>query len=209
MSSFKKEHLPFILRKLHSLSGIIPLGGFLLIHVYKNAHALMGEASYNDMVEKIHAMPLLIFMEIFVIWLPILYHGIYGMGLIFGAKTNVTKYPEYFNNWMYTLQRWSGVFAFAFIIWHFWGTWMQSYLYGKTVGFSMMADIVNSPLQLAFYIIGIGSVIFHLANGVWTFCISWGVLIGPRSQKIVHAIALLFGLVLFIVSLKTLFAFRV
>src|SRR3990167_6521042 len=99
MSGFKKEHLTFLLRRIHSLSGIIPIGGFLLMHLYENSQAFMGEQAYNEIVARIHAMPLLIFMEIFLIWLPILYHGIYGMGLIYGSKPNVNKYPEYFNNW--------------------------------------------------------------------------------------------------------------
>lgn len=179
------------------------------MHLYENSHALLGEQAYNDMVAKIHSMPLLLSMEIFLIWLPILYHGIYGIGLAFGAKSNVSKYPEYFNNWMYTLQRWSGMITFIFIIWHFWGTWMQSYLYGEKVGFSMMAEIVNSPWQLAFYIIGVGAAVYHLSNGVWTFGITWGVLVGPRSQKVVHIVSLLAGLALFIVSVRTLFAFRI
>ena|SRR3990167_1810581 len=209
MGRFKKEHLTFLLRRLHSVSGIVPVGAFLLIHLYKNSHALLGEEAYNKMVEGIHSLPLLLSMEILGIWLPILYHGIYGIVLVFGAKSNVTKYPQYFNNWMYTLQRWSGMVAFAFIIWHFWGTWMQSYLYGAKVEFSMMSDIANSPWQLTLYIIGIGAAVYHLANGVWTFGITWGVLVGPRSQRVVHVISLLAGLVLFLISVKVLFAFRV
>lgn len=207
--SIQKEHRKFLLRRLHSLSGIVPIGGFLLMHLYENSHALLGEQAYNEMVARIHAMPLLLSMEIFLIWLPILFHGVYGFVLAFGGKSNVSKYPQYFNNWMYTFQRWSGMLTFAFILWHFWGTWMQSYLYGDTVGFSMMSEIVSSPWQMAFYILGVGAAIYHLSNGVWTFGITWGILVGPRSQKVVHFVCLLAGLALYIVSLRTLFAFKV
>jgi len=209
MGRLKREHRDFILRKIHSITGIIPIGGFLFFHLFENATALQGADAYNSMVAKIHEMPLLIFMEIFLIWLPILYHGIYGFVIMFGGKQNVTKYPQYFNNWMYSVQRWTGVITFFFVVWHFWGTWMQSYLYGDVVGFSMMTEIVSSPWQMAFYLVGVGSAIYHLANGIWTFSISWGITVGPKAQKIVHAICLIGGLALYIVSIQTLFAFRV
>ncbi|HLB58551.1 MAG TPA: succinate dehydrogenase cytochrome b558 subunit [Bdellovibrionota bacterium] len=209
MSGFKREHLVFILRKLHSLTGIVPIGAFLVFHLFENSHALKGPEAYNHMVEGIASIPLIRFMEIFFIWIPILYHAIYGVVLVFGSRPNVKKYPEYFNNWMYTFQRWSGIIAFAFIGWHFWGTWMQGYLYGETIDFNMMKEIVASPWQMAFYIIGVGAAVYHFSNGIWTFCISWGITIGPRSQKIVHGVCLLLGLVVFLVALNTLFAFKV
>jgi len=209
MGRLKREHREFILRKIHSITGIIPIGGYLAFHLYENASALLGESAYNEMVAGIHEMPLLIFLEIFLIWLPILYHGIYGVVIMAQGKQNFHKYPQYFNNWMYSFQRWSGVITFAYLIYHFWGTWIQARFYGATVGYGMMQDIVNSPMHLSFYLIGVFAAVYHLANGVWTFSISWGITVGPRAQKIVHVICLLGGLALYIVAVTTLFAFKV
>ena len=38
--------------------------------------------------------------------------------------------------------------------------------------------------MLAFYIIGVVAASFHLANGMWSFCVSWGITVGPKAQRI-------------------------
>ena len=38
--------------------------------------------------------------------------------------------------------------------------------------------------MLGFYIICIVSAVFHFANGLWSFCVSWGITVTPRSQQI-------------------------
>ncbi|PWT92701.1 MAG: succinate dehydrogenase, partial [Blastocatellia bacterium] len=47
----------FILRKLHQLTGIVPLGIFLLEHFYTNSKALDGAASFNDAVKDLQSIP--------------------------------------------------------------------------------------------------------------------------------------------------------
>lgn len=64
----------FLWRRLHTLSGVIPVGLFLLEHLFTNATALDGAASYNNAVEAIQSLPLLHFIEFFFIFLPITYH---------------------------------------------------------------------------------------------------------------------------------------
>ena len=38
----------FLWRRLHSLSGIIPVGAFLLFHIFENLSALRGPEAYNE-----------------------------------------------------------------------------------------------------------------------------------------------------------------
>ncbi len=111
-------------------------------------------------------------LEIFIIFLPILYHAIYGLYIAFTAKNNAVSYG-YFRNWMFVFQRISGIVTLIFISWHVWETRIQAAL-GKEVNYDMMADILNNPAMFAFYLVGVVSTIFHFANGLWTFCISWG-----------------------------------
>ena len=54
----------FVLRKLHQLSGIVPLGIFLLDHFYTNSKALTGAADYNDAVKDLQSIPYILFVEI-------------------------------------------------------------------------------------------------------------------------------------------------
>ena len=56
--------------------------------------------------------------------------------------------------------------------------------FGAEVNFEMMAEIFSNPFMLWFYIICIVSAVFHFANGLWSFCVSWGITVSPRSQQI-------------------------
>ena len=78
-------------------------------------------------------------LEIFIIFLPILYHAIYGLYIAFTAKNNAVSYG-YFRNWMFVFQRISGIVTLIFISWHVWETRIQAML-GKEVNYDMMADI--------------------------------------------------------------------
>ena len=68
-------------------------------------------------------------------------------------------------------------------MWHVWQTRVQAE-FGVEPGFSMMADIVANPVFLALYIVGIVASMFHFANGIWTFLITWGITVTPKSQKV-------------------------
>src|ERR1700743_25717 len=94
----------FLLRRLHSLSGIVPVGAFLLEHFISNAAAINGPHAYADQVKFITGLPFLIFLETCVLSLPILYHALYGFYIWYRGESNVTSYP-WTGNWMYTAQR--------------------------------------------------------------------------------------------------------
>ncbi len=69
----------FLLRKLHQLTGIVPLGAFFFVHMFTNSKSMSGDKVFNDAVADIHHIPYLLFVEIFGIFLPLLFHSIYGV----------------------------------------------------------------------------------------------------------------------------------
>jgi succinate dehydrogenase / fumarate reductase cytochrome b subunit len=193
----------FLLRRLHSLAGIVPVGVFLFFHLFTNMQMLVGDFQHE--VEFIHNMPALLFIEIFGLWLPIAFHAILGVWYTVSGKSNVVKY-KYADNWRYTLQRVTGIIAFIFIFLHIatlrWGWqifgWYTPFFVtgvaptgtgdgaeGLVVPLSHLSThvAVLHPLLLAMYVISMASIVFHLANGLWTAAITWGVTITPRGQK--------------------------
>src|SRR5579859_6706522 len=107
-------------RRLHSLTGIVPIGAFLIEHIlYSNAVALNGPRAYADQVKFLGSLPLVLFLEAFGIWLPIAYHGLYGFYIWYRGESNVSDYP-WQGNWLYTAQRWTGAIVFFYIAWHVW-----------------------------------------------------------------------------------------
>lgn len=43
---------------------------------------------------------------------------------------------------------------------------------------------LHNPLYFVLYVIGVVSAIYHFTNGLFTFCITWGICVGDRAQKI-------------------------
>ncbi len=69
-----KYSTTFLLRKLHQLTGIVPLGLFFFAHMFTNSKAVNGEAAFEKAVQDLHDIPYLLFIEIFGIFLPLLFH---------------------------------------------------------------------------------------------------------------------------------------
>ena len=65
------------------------------------------------------SFPFVFYLELFGIWLPILYHALYGFYIWFRGESNVAEYP-WTGNWMFTAQRWTGGIVFFYIVWHTW-----------------------------------------------------------------------------------------
>src|SRR3954452_4260022 len=112
----------FLLRRLHSLSGIIPVGAFLFEHILiSNATAINGPEAYANQVKFLGSLPLVVLIEALFICLPIAFHGGYGVYIWLRGESNVADYP-WTRNWLYTLQRYTGLIAFAYIGWHVYHT---------------------------------------------------------------------------------------
>src|SRR5690606_5316130 len=70
----------YLYRKIHSLVGLIPLGGFFFVHLLTNYSAFKGgPGEFSEKVSAIDKLPLVLGLEIVLIWLPLLYHGVYGL----------------------------------------------------------------------------------------------------------------------------------
>ncbi|TMU85749.1 succinate dehydrogenase [Bacillus sp. BHET2] len=195
----------FNYRRLHSLLGVIPVGLFLTQHLVVNHFATGGEESFNQAAHFMESLPFRYFLEIFIIFLPLYFHAIYGIYIAFTSKNNASKFG-YFRNWMFLLQRVSGVITFIFVTWHIWETRVAA-AFGAEVNFQMMENILSNPLMLGFYVLGVLSTIFHFANGLWSFCVSWGITVTPRSQLIATYVTIGIFVALSVVGMRAIFAF--
>lgn len=200
----------FWLRRLHSLSGIIPVGAFLFEHILiSNATAISGPAAYARQVRFLASLPLVPFLEFFGIWLPILFHALYGFYIWYRGETNVTAYP-WTGNWMYTLQRWTGGVAFAYIIWHTWtmrfsGIDLHEY---PGASFGKVQTELFSPALLAFYAVGLICASWHFSYGIWLFAAKWGITTGDKARQRFLAVCMAFFFLMSGVGLASLYTLR-
>src|SRR3954462_11543901 len=82
-------HHHFLLRRLHSLTGLV-FGGYLIVHLLVNATIAQFGARdvYQMQVDKIHSLPILWAIEWAFIYLPILFHTVYGFYIVFTGQPN-------------------------------------------------------------------------------------------------------------------------
>ena len=182
----------FLMRKLHQLTGIVPLGLFFFGHMFTNSKAMSGDKVFNDAVADIHHIPYLLFVEIFGIFLPLVFHSVYGIYISAEARPNNGNY-NYGRNWFYLFQRITGVFLFFFILFHLlnlrFGAIPGLDSYGNPVAgnadraFAIVASEFKNIGILIFYFLGIIATAWHLAYGFFLFAVDWGILIGEKAQK--------------------------
>jgi succinate dehydrogenase / fumarate reductase, cytochrome b subunit len=200
----------FVLRRLHSLSGIIPVGAFLFEHILiSNASAIGGPAAYTRQVRFLASLPLVLALELVFIWIPIAFHGLYGIYIWYRGEGNVGEYP-WTGNWMYTAQRWTGIVAFAYIIWHTWTmrfTGVDLHQFPEASFGKVQAELYSAGL-LAFYVIGLIAASWHFAYGIWLFAAKWGIFTGEAARRGFLKLCIAFFLLLSAVGLASLYTLR-
>jgi succinate dehydrogenase / fumarate reductase, cytochrome b subunit len=220
--SFFARH-EFLIRRLHSLSGLIPVGAYMVVHLVTNATVLNGPGAFQGNVYKIHSLGrFLPAVEWMFIFIPILFHAIVGIWIVAGMNPNTSHYP-YAANRRYTMQRITGMIAFFFIMWHvfqmhgwfhfegwitdvahpYGGAQFRPFNAASTAGRALQSGIV-----LVLYIIGVLSCVYHLANGIWTMGITWGVWTSPVAQVRAFRVCAVFGILLAVVSMGALGGMR-
>jgi succinate dehydrogenase / fumarate reductase cytochrome b subunit len=199
---------------------LIPIGAYLAFHLATNAAILDGLDAFQYRVDQIAGLgPMTIFLlEWPLIFLPILFHGLVGTLIVCRGKRNLAQYP-YLGNFRYTLQRWTGVIAMVFIFWHvfqmhgwFRFSWWHDYVarplggarFDPADALSAAEAIRASAWIQGFYAIGVLAAVYHLANGIWTFGITWGIWTSPRAQRWANVPCLAAGVFLAVLGIAAL-----
>jgi len=208
-----KSRRAFLMRKAHSLTGIVPVGLFLVEHLWTNASALGGRAPFDHAVGEIQKLPALPVVEVLGIFLPLAFHALYGIKLAFDAKPNALTYVHG-RNWLYVLQRVTGIITLVFLIAHLWEFRVQKWLFGlstqnfyDTLSAHLSSTTLGVQLYALAYAIGLGSAVFHFGNGIVGFCLSWGLVVSRRAQRFVAWGAAALSVCLFLLGFSTIVFF--
>lgn len=196
----------FLLRRVHSLTGLV-FGGYLVVHLMINATLAQVGDVYQEQVNKLYNLPFLMGIEWALIFLPIIFHTIYGIWITIKGQPNVNHYG-YHRNWQYTLQRMSAMVIVLFLVFHVLG--LKYHLFGTSLSFdhhnataSVHRHMMTSVLiPYVIYPIGILASCYHLANGFWGAAITWGLAVSAGAQRrwgyacaILFVITMVFGFV--------------
>jgi len=198
----------FLLRRLHSLLGVVPLGAFLILHLWENAQARLGPERFNAAVAELQQINYLTAIEILFIALPLVLHAGYGLVVIGSGNSEPLRYP-YARNWLYWSQRISGIALIAFLALHVSLTRVAGALDPEIYRdlFGYMQQSLSHPLTFTLYLVGLWLAVLHLANGLSTAAIVWGLTTDAAAQRRFGYVCVAFGLTLGIIGTQGLIGF--
>ena len=198
-----REHLG---RRLFSLSGVLPLGFFLLAHLWANASAVRGQDAYVRTVEALVHVPLLVVLEVALVFAPLAYHAIYGL---FVMRTKLDEAPPYGRRLAVT-NRAAAMLALAFVLWHVWewrvAAWrsgLDPHAYYATLAWRLASTWHGFPVRAVLYLVGVTATVFHFVCGAWGYGVTSGFLASKREKRRAAIGALAIGTILFVVSSAT------
>ncbi len=214
----------FLLRRVHSLLGIVPLALFMLEHMFTNAKASQGPTAYHGAIDFLTSLPALYIIEVLFIFLPLYFHGLFGVLIWRSGRSNLRSYGGYSANRRYTYQRWTGLFVLVFVTYHLlhWRFGLQlPWQTGGGFGWVHYNTVDGHPLSFfaamsrefqwwpmfAFYVLGLATTMYHLANGLWSFAIVWGITRTRPAQTRWGYVCILIGVTLFAAGLWSLLGF--
>lgn len=197
----------FTLKRLHSLSGVVPIGLFLLEHLLTNAKALQGPAAFDAAAAELARIPAVLVIEALGIWAPIAFHMVLGILIATTAQANLGKHG-YSRNWQYLLQRVTGLLLVFYIVYHMWALRFSADYLNSASAYAYVNQHLQKPAVLAFYVLGILSACYHFGNGLYGFAIHWGLVTSRDGQRRVGQIGFAVFLALSALGIGSLFGFQ-
>jgi len=177
-----------LVRRLFSLTGVVPLGGFLVLHVAVNARALSGDEAYARALDWLARVPGLRLIEAVLVIAPLVLHAAVGSWLV-ATRTPLTSpspYPGAVLYWM----RVTGVVALVFVAMHLWKLRLvvpAAAPHGHELVTRAVADLSSTWMGIPWtgvaYLVGTACVTFHFVAGTWGFLATlpaWAGSVGRR-----------------------------
>jgi len=196
----------FVSSRLGSLLAVAPLGIWTVNHVWDNLAAFQGAEAWQRAVTE-HPHPVAHGVTLALVLLPLALHTVWGIARLRSTQPNNTRYG-FFANLRYLLQRVSAVGVLFFLGAHMWLAMLRPRLLeGHAEPFADIAhEMHHHGPTLVVYVLGTLGVAYHLANGIGTFAMGWGLAASRKSIRTIERLSIAFFLVLLAMSWAALYA---
>ena len=161
-------------RQAFALSGVVPLGAFLVAHLAMNARALEGGSAFAASVRVVQGIPALPLVESLFVFAPLAFHG--GLGVWLVATRRVLEPAAPYSRGVRVAMRATAIATLAFLAMHLPELRFHSSgvrLDGGELGSVLDADLSTLvhgvPWRGLAYLVGAGCATFHFACGLWGF----------------------------------------
>jgi succinate dehydrogenase / fumarate reductase cytochrome b subunit len=196
----------FLRARLASFLAVLPLGVWTVAHLWNNLAAFEGAEAWQHAVTE-YPHPFAQAFTGIVVLLPLAIHSVWGMARVASSRPNNLRYP-YYGNLKYALQRLTAVGVLFFLGAHLWLALLQPRLQeGHPEPFADIAQHMHFHMPtLVVYVLGTLGVAYHLANGVQTFAMGWGLATSERALRRLDRLCLVLFAVLLAMSWGAIYA---
>jgi len=195
----------------------------MCVHLTVNSTLINSVETFQGLVYMIHSFGgFLPIVEWGGIFLPLLFHALFGVWIAKNAKLNTSEY-KYTSNRRYSWQRWTGVIALVYLfvhVLHLHGWFhFEPYLavieplnFAQFKPYNAASTMMSAMNDFggfvwpAFYLVGMLCCVYHLANGLWTAGITWGLWLTPAAQHRATLVTTAFGVALAVVGTAAWYA---
>jgi succinate dehydrogenase / fumarate reductase cytochrome b subunit len=168
-----------LVRRVFSLSGVFPLGAFLVVHILANASALRGDGAFDATVRALRGVPLRALAEVLLVFVPLALHAAIGVWLTVTRGTRAwTEEPSPYPAGVRVAMRVTGAAILVFLAMHLPEIRFRVASDGHAGGeirTLLGADLSSTwrgvPWRGVAYLAAAGCVAFHFAAGLWGFVI--------------------------------------
>jgi succinate dehydrogenase cytochrome b subunit len=196
VSSPLARPVPPLVQRLLTWTGVLPLGGFLLLHLGVNAVALRGTARFVRALGTLHGIRGLAVAEVCLIMVPLVVHAATGGWLVATRRSLAPARP--YSPRLRLAMRVAGVGVLAFLALHlpeFRWRLAGERLEGSETASLLAADLSSTwqgmPWHGLAYLVGAGCAAFHFGLGLWALFASSSR--GTASRRARVAAAWVFG----------------
>jgi succinate dehydrogenase / fumarate reductase cytochrome b subunit len=171
----------FLRARLASIISLLPLGVWTVAHVWHNLAAFQGADAWQKAVTE-YPHPLAQLATLIVVLVPLAIHLVWGLARLGTTRPNNVRYGT-FANLRYALQRLSAIGVLFFLGAHLWLAMLQPRLVeGHPEAFKDISHEMHFHTPtLIVYLLGTLGVAYHLANGLQSAAMSWGLVVSRRA----------------------------
>jgi succinate dehydrogenase / fumarate reductase cytochrome b subunit len=188
--------ISFFLKRLHTLTGVLPLGAYLILHLWQNLSVLGGFEFFSERLKSSSTQSILTLVFVLI---PLAVHVVLGLLRLY-ISGNTLGHSRQSGNVRYLLQRVSAVVGGAFLLWHIWQA-------RQLEGAQAWREMLVFPGMAFAYLIGGLAVIFHYCNGLWSAALSLGFLQDKKMQQMLLVFVLLLFVILAMAFVVTVLRF--
>lgn len=194
------------LRRFQVLTGVIPVGLFLLSHFAVNFRAVAGREAYQATVLALARLPGLHALELLAIGVPIAAH--IGLAWALGTTRQGSREPAYPSAAWRWLQRATGLYLSIYVVFHVWSVRLSpDRLANRRPLFDLMAAQLAHPVVFALQAIAVLAAAAHFSGGVMALGGPHALAAPPGGQRWIRILAALSFVVLAAMGLNALSAF--